>query len=155
MTGVVVRSARLDDLDHLARLFDQLGYPQTVDALSGALADVHADPRAGVLLADDHGAVVGAATYYFVPVMHDRRPWCRVTALVVDAERRGEGIGQTLLEAAEAAAVEAACSRIEATSALHRVDAHRLYERLEYGRTSAHFLKRLPGSAPGRSGGRP
>jgi hypothetical protein len=48
-----------------------------------------------------------------------------------------------LVAAAETAAREAACSRIEATSALHRTGAHRLYERLGYGRTSAHFLKRL------------
>lgn len=143
MTGVAVRSARSGDVDHLARLFDQLGYPQTADGLGRQLEDVRADPRAGVLVADDDGAVVGAATYYFVPVAHERRPWCRITALVVDAERRGEGIGRLLVEAAEADAIAAGCSRVEATSALHRVDAHRLYERLGYARTSAHFLKRL------------
>jgi GNAT superfamily N-acetyltransferase len=143
MTGVTVRPARLEDAGDLARLFDQLGHPQTVEGLRDALEEAGADPRAGILVADDAGGVVGAATYYFVPVVHDRRRWCRVTALVVDAERRGEGIGRLLLKAAEAAAVAAGCSRIEATSALHRLDAHRLYERLGYGRTSAHFLKRL------------
>jgi GNAT superfamily N-acetyltransferase len=94
-------------------------------------------------LKDDGETPVGAATCFLVPVAHDDRPWCRITTLVVDAMHRGHGIGRLLVEAAEQAARAASCSRIEATSALHREDAHRLYERLGYGRTSAHFLKRL------------
>jgi GNAT superfamily N-acetyltransferase len=143
MTAVAVRSARLEDADQLARLFDHLGHPQTGDALRGRLENVLADPRAGVLVADDGAALVGAATYFFVPVAHDSRPWCRITTLVVDEAHRGRGIGRMLLAAAEVAARDAACSRIEATSALHRAGAHRLYESLGYGCTSAHFLKRF------------
>ena len=145
MTGVAVRSARLGDADQLARLFDQLGHPQTVGALRRQLERLLADPRADVLVADDGGALIGATTYAFVPVAHDSGPWCRITTLVVDDAHRGRGIGRLLVAAAESAAREAACSRIEATSAVHRSDAHRFYERLGYGRGSSHFLKRLPG----------
>ena len=74
---------------------------------------------------------------------HDDRPWCPITTLVVDEAHRGHGIGQMLVEAAEKAARDASCSRIEATSALHRDAAHGFYERLGYGRNSAHFLKPL------------
>jgi GNAT superfamily N-acetyltransferase len=143
MTAVAVRSALLEDADRLARLFDQLGYPQTGDALRGPLENMLADPRADVLVADDGRALVGAATYYFVPVAHDSGPWCRITTLVVDEAHRGHGIGRMLVAAAEAAARDAGCSRIEATSALQRTGAHRFYERFGYGRTSTHFLKRL------------
>jgi hypothetical protein len=115
MTAVAVRSARLEDAEQLARLFDHLGHPQTGDALRGRLEGVLADPRADVLVADDGGSLVGAATYFLVPVAHDSRPWCR----------------------------DATCSRIEATSALHRTGAHRFYDELGYSRTSAHFLKRF------------
>jgi GNAT superfamily N-acetyltransferase len=143
MSAVAVRSARLEDADQLAGLFDQLGHPQTPGALRGRLTNVLADVRADVLVADDSGALVGAAAYYVVPVAHDDRPWCRITTLVVDEAHRGRGIGQMLVERAEQAARDIPCSRIEATSALHRAGAHRLYEGLGYGRTSAHFLKRL------------
>jgi predicted N-acetyltransferase YhbS len=143
MRIVVVRSARVEDVDQLARLFDELGHPQTEDALARALEAALADPRADVLVADDGGAVVGAATYFLVPVVHDSRPWCRITALIVNEAHRGHGIGQRLVEAAEAAARDAACSRIEATSARHRSGAHRFYDGLGYGQTSAHFLKGL------------
>jgi GNAT superfamily N-acetyltransferase len=141
--GVAVRSARLADAGQLGRLFDQLGHPQTEDALRGRVESLLHDPRAGLLVADNGGALVGAATYFLVPVAHDDRPWCRITTLIVDDAHRRRGIGQMLVEAAEDAAGEASCSRIEATSALHRAGAHRLYERLGYGRTSTHFLKRL------------
>lgn len=143
MTAVAVRSARLDDANQLARLFEQLGHPQAECGLRGQLANVLADPRAGVLVAEDGEVLVGAATYFFVPVAHDTRPWCRITTLVVDEAHRGRGIGRMLVAVAEAAARDAACSRIEATSALHRADAHRFYEGLGYDQTSAHFLKRL------------
>jgi GNAT superfamily N-acetyltransferase len=143
MSAVAVRSARLEDADQLAGLFDQLGHAQTPGALRGRLANVLADARADVLVADDGGALVGAATCFFVPVVHDEGPWCRITTLVVDEAHRGRGIGHMLVEAAEKAARDIPCSRIEATSALHRAGAHRLYENLGFGRTSAHFLKRL------------
>ena len=144
MTAIAVRSAGGADADQLARLFDQLDHPQTVEALRGRLEGVLSDPRADVLVADNGRALVGAATYFFVPVAHDSRPWCRITTLVVDEAHRGQGIGQRLVEAAEKAARDASCSRIEATSALHWEGAHGLYEGLGYGRTSVHFLKRLP-----------
>jgi GNAT superfamily N-acetyltransferase len=144
MTAVAVRSARPEDADQLARLFDQLGHPQAVDDLHARLESVLADPRADVLVADEAGTLVGAATCFLVPVAHDDRPWCRITTLVVEEARRGRGIGHMLVEAAERAARDASCSRIEATSALHRDGVHSFYESLGYGRTSAHFLKRLP-----------
>jgi GNAT superfamily N-acetyltransferase len=143
MSPIAVRSARPEDAEQLAPLFEQLGYPQVSYELRERLASVLSDPRADVIVADDDGALVGAATCYFVPVAHDDRPWCRITALIVDEAQRGRGIGQMLVEAAEQAARGIPCSRIEATSALHRAGAHRLYESLGYGRTSAHFLKRL------------
>jgi GNAT superfamily N-acetyltransferase len=99
MTAVAIRSARKEDAGQLARLLDQLGHGQTGDTLRGQLAKVLADPRGDVLVAvDDSETLVGAATYYFVPVAHDNRPWCRITSLVVDEARRGEGIGHMLLK---------------------------------------------------------
>lgn len=143
MTAVAVRSARIEDVDQLVPLFDQLGHRQAGESLRSHLEAFLADPRADVLVAEDGGSLVGAATYFFVPVAHESGPWCRITTLMVDEAHRGHGVGRMLVAAAEAAAREAACARIEATSALDRTGAHRFYEKLGYGRTSAHFLKRL------------
>jgi len=143
MFSPCVRSAQFDDGEELARLFGQLGYPQAADSLRSRLESVLADPRAGVIVADDAGSLIGAATYFLVPVAHEAGSWCRITALVVDEDNHGRGIGRMLVEAAETAAREAACSRIEATSALHRAGAHGFYSSLGYVKTSAHFLKRI------------
>jgi GNAT superfamily N-acetyltransferase len=143
MTAMVVRSARVEDADQLVLLFDQLGRREAADGLSSRLEALLADPRADVFVADDGGAIVGLATYFLVPVAHEDGAWCRITALVVDEAHRGLGIGRTLVLATEAAAREAGCARIEATSALHRTRAHQFYDGLAYRRTSAHLLKRL------------
>jgi hypothetical protein len=39
-------------------------------------------------------------------------------------------------------AERAGCTRIEATSKLHRTRAHAFYEHLGYAREAAHFVKR-------------
>jgi GNAT superfamily N-acetyltransferase len=102
-----------------------------------------AHPRAGVLVATDGHPLLGLATTYLVPVAHDTGPWYRLTALVVDERERGRGVGQALIKTAEAIARDAGCSRIEATSATDRNDAHAFYEHLGYAQEADHFLKRF------------
>ena len=142
--ALTVRSAEITDVDGLVRLFLQLGHSGAGDGLPVRLKMLLADPRADALVAQDGGALLGLATIFFVPVAHESAPWCRITALVVDEGHRGRGLGRALVVAAEAAAETAGCSRIEATSALHRTEAHDFYKGLGFARQSEHFLKRLP-----------
>jgi N-acetylglutamate synthase-like GNAT family acetyltransferase len=145
MSRVKIRSAQIADVESLGDLIGQLGYPEAGEELPSRLETLLADPHADLLVAADAGTLLGLVAILFVPVAHDTAPWCRITALVVDAEHRERGVGQALAAAAEEAARQAGCSRIEATSALHRTDAHHFYERLGFNRESAHYLKRLPG----------
>ena len=87
--------------------------------------------------------LVGLATLYYVPVVHEPGSWARLTALVVDEADRGRGVGAALIDSAERAARARGCSRIEATSTVHRSGAHQFYERHGYRHVSAYFLKRL------------
>jgi GNAT superfamily N-acetyltransferase len=144
MSPETIRSAKATDVEGLVRLFRQLGYPEAGYGLRSRLRAMLADKRADVLVAGDGCSLVGAATIFFVPVAHENGSWCRITALVVDEEHRGRGVGQALVAAAEAAARAAACIRIEATSAFHRTQAHEFYAALGYAREAEHFLKRLP-----------
>ena len=60
-------------------------------------------------------------------VRFGQRAW--VEDLAVDPERRSEGIGKALLDAAKDWARERGASHLELDSGLDRADAHRFYER--------------------------
>ena len=138
-----VRPASRSDAKWVARLLEGLGYACDQGLVAERLARLERDPSADVLVAVNANRVVGAVVLYFVPVLHEPGPWCRMTALAVNEHERGRGVGRALVAAAEVAARTAGCGRIEATSANERRDAHRFYESLGYRRRSSHFLKLL------------
>jgi GNAT superfamily N-acetyltransferase len=63
----------------------------------------------------------------FDSVRFGRRCW--VEDLAVDPQRRSEGIGKALLDAAKEWARGAGATHLELDSGLARTDAHRFYER--------------------------
>lgn len=134
----------------MARLFAQLGYEIPVDVLAKRMTAFH---EAGemALVADDAsspGHLLGTATLHLTPVLHRAGPVGRVSALVVDETRRGQGIGRSLMRAAEQWAAERGCVLMEVTSNMRRADAHGFYEGLGYERTSFRFAT-VPRTADG------
>jgi GNAT superfamily N-acetyltransferase len=104
-----------------------------------ALAEAIVAPDSAVFVADDDGELVGFCTAYLElnSVRFGRRCW--VEDLAVDPERRSEGIGKALLDAAKDWARGAGATHLELDSAVERVDAHRFYEREGAGRQSYSF----------------
>jgi GNAT superfamily N-acetyltransferase len=84
---------------------------------------------AAILVADDSGELVGICTAYYElhSVRFGHRVW--VEDLAVHPERRSEGVGKRLLDAAKDWARERGASHLELDSAPVRKDAHRFYER--------------------------
>lgn len=131
-----IRAARSDEADRLPALYDWLFAPpgskppdwderRAVVALRNAI-ESH---DACVLVADDDGRLVGICTVYqdIHSVRFGYRAW--VEDLAVDPDRRSEGIGKALLDAAKGWAKERGATHFELDSALERTDAHRFYER--------------------------
>ena len=114
---VVLRSATEADAKHVESLLAELGYPSK-----------EADVRHRLQL---------------VPYFPNGSTICRVTGLVVSTHHRGQGIGERLVTGAADFAREHHCSGIEITSAEHRLDAHRFYQRLGFSRTSLRFFHAL------------
>jgi GNAT superfamily N-acetyltransferase len=88
-------------------------------------------PAHGLLVAEVAGAVVGWA--------HVREEWsleaggrAELAGLVVDAERRGHGIGAQLVREAEAWARARGLPRIRVRTRIQREAARRFYGRLGY-----------------------
>jgi GNAT superfamily N-acetyltransferase len=82
-----------------------------------------------VLVAEDGGHLVGFLTAYLDlhSVRFGHRVW--VEDFAVHPDRRSEGIGKALLDAARAWARERGATHLELDSAEARKDAHRFYER--------------------------
>jgi GNAT superfamily N-acetyltransferase len=94
-----------------------------------ALTEAIVTPESSVFIAEDGDALVGFCTAYLElnSVRFGRRCW--VEDLAVDSERRSEGIGAALLDAAKEWARGAGATHLELDSALTRTDAHRFYDR--------------------------
>ncbi len=94
-----------------------------------------------LVAAAEGGPLLGAMTLSHRLVLHRAARVGRVTALVVDEARRGEGVGRALMAEAENALREADCGLLELTNGVDRTAAHAFYEHLGYDRTSVRLSK--------------
>ena len=137
-----VRVAGSADADAIAAMIGELGYPVTAADVAARLGAIE---RAGqsVLVAEIEGRVVGCLSTSTMIVLHRPAPVGRISMMVVDERYRSQGIGATMIAAAEELLVGKGCQLVEVTSNLRRVDAHRFWERNGYERTSARFAKQV------------
>lgn len=144
--GLSIRHVHPDDAAHLAALLTQLGYPVGGQEVGHRLAYWLGDPMSLVLVAERTGQVVGCLSLHAIPYLERTGRWARIESLVVDEHARGDGIGQTLVAAAEHAARKLGCLAMEVTSARDRADAHAFYARMGYADIcdrSGRFFKTL------------
>ena len=139
-----IREARPEDAPALAELLEELGYPASAVALRTRLR-AFAAAGSFVLIAEDGGRVLGLASATVLPLLHEDGGWCRLSALVVGADRRRAGIGRKLVGEVEERAAAAGCRYLEVTSGEQpeREAAHAFYEALGLEQVSRRYLKEL------------
>ena len=136
-----VRAATMSDAPAIAALLEQLGYATTIDAAGERVARLTASPTDDVLVAEHAGVgVAGLLVLHRASVLHQAGDVAIITALVVDEQRRGHGIGQHLVRRAAALARDHGCTRLQVTTHLRRTDAHRFYERLGFEHTGRRYV---------------
>jgi N-acetylglutamate synthase-like GNAT family acetyltransferase len=140
---VLLRTATEADAQHVASLLAELGYPSTEKDVRHRLRRSLHSNTSCFLLAQSASEVICLISAELVPYFPNGSTICRITALVVSTHHRGRGVGETLLAGAADFAREHRCSRVEITSAEHRLDAHRFYQRLGFSRTSFRFFQAL------------
>ncbi|GGM15919.1 GNAT family N-acetyltransferase [Promicromonospora citrea] len=148
-TLLATRRAVPGDAPAIAPLLGQLGYPSTPDQVAARFARIAGRGDDAVWVAEDEtGTVVGLATGHVHRPLERDLPLAQLTALVVDASRRGTGAGRALVAVFEEWARAAGCDRVTVSSAFRRTGAHAFYERLGYGQRSKKFDKTLDGEPP-------
>jgi GNAT superfamily N-acetyltransferase len=134
--SVEIRAASADEAETIVPLYEWLFAPPGSEPSSWderraavALRCAAESHDACVLVADDDGSLVGLCTVYqdLHSVRFGYRAW--VEDLAVDPQRRSEGIGKALLDAAKGWARERGATHLELDSAEVRTAAHRFYER--------------------------
>lgn len=147
--NIDVRPATLEDEEAALYLREQLFEPpggvppdHTRERFSAAFRWAVEQPNADILLAFDGDAAVGLTSVYADIQSLGFGPKCWLQDMVVDKERRSEGIGGLLMAAAESWARARGLTHIELSSNSGRADAHRFYERRGFRRAQA-FLKWL------------
>ncbi len=142
---IALRRARADDMSALARLYALLSTDQIPDPQRAAFAEVEADGRQTVFLAEIDGRIAGTATVIIVPNLRTpARPYAIVENVVVEESARRSGVGAALIQATINAARAAGCYKVALTSRLDRAEAHAFYERLGFVTTQRSFRLDLP-----------
>ncbi|MEV4497209.1 GNAT family N-acetyltransferase [Micromonospora arborensis] len=134
MTDVIYREAVRADLPAVIALLadDVLGKARdftVVDAAyEKAFADISADPRNQLIVAEQDGELVGCLQITYIPGLgRHGSERSLIEAVRVRSDRRGEGLGRDLMTWAIDQARQRGCALVQLTTDKSRADAHRFY----------------------------
>ncbi|WP_370677274.1 N-acetyltransferase family protein [Pleomorphomonas sp. PLEO] len=136
-----IRQATRDDLpaivglladDDLGSAREDTGTPLNPGYLT-AFEAIARDPNQLLVVADDHGAVVGCLQITFIPGLSRKGAWRgQIESVRVASQRRSAGIGRVLIEWAIAKCRDRGCGSAQLTSDKSRARAHAFYARLGF-----------------------
>jgi predicted N-acetyltransferase YhbS len=141
---ISVRLMTIEDAAQVAELSRQLGYPVTVHEILERIERINKKRDNVCFVALDGERIVGWVHVHEIDRL-ETPLYAEIGGLVVDAKLRQKGAGKLLMSAAEGWAVENGYLCVKLSSGLHRLDAHKFYERIGYRntRTSYRFEKQL------------
>jgi GNAT superfamily N-acetyltransferase len=136
---VIFREAVRADLPAILTLLvdDVLGKARDVavvdDAYEQAFADIDADPRNLLVVAEHHADIVACLQITYIPGLgRHGAERALVEAVRVRSDRRGQGLGAELMTWVIERARQRGCALMQLTTDKSRLDAHRFYARLGF-----------------------
>lgn len=135
------------DLTAIAHLITELGYPTDAATQRDRLARmmrVRAIMPMDLLVARDGETIVGLAMVASLDLALDVGTTAELRALVVLSTRRGEGIGEQLVLAAQDWARAHGAKSLTLRTSERRIDAHRFYERLGFSQVTTARTYTMP-----------
>ncbi len=145
MNPLVIRAATGEDAPALASLLGQLGYASSETEVHERLERMMTQERINMLVAVRGTEVLGLATAHRLSLLNRPRDVMHLTALVVDRNARGQGVGRGLVAAVEERARAAGCERLSVATHVDRDGAHAFYERLGFALTGRRYARVLDG----------
>jgi GNAT superfamily N-acetyltransferase len=143
MTDVTYREAVRADLPAVIALLadDVLGkardFTEVDEAYEKAFADITADPRNHLIVAEQEGELVGCLQITYIPGLgRHGSERSLIESVRVRSDRRGQGLGRDLMTWAVDQARERGCALVQLTTDKSRADAHRFY--LSLGFVASH-----------------
>ncbi|MET8252724.1 GNAT family N-acetyltransferase [Micromonospora sp. NPDC005197] len=149
MTDMIFREAVRADLPAVISLLadDVLGktrdFTEVDEAYERAFADISADPRNQLIVAEQGGELVGCLQITYIPGLgRHGAERSLIEAVRVRSDRRGQGLGRELMTWAIDQARHRGCALVQLTTDKSRADAHRFY--LGLGFVASHEGMKLP-----------
>ncbi|PZG00962.1 GNAT family N-acetyltransferase [Micromonospora deserti] len=143
MNDVIFREAVRADLPAVLALLadDVLGKTRDVTevdaAYERAFADITADPRNQLIVADGGGELLGCMQLTYIPGLGRHGTERQLVESVrVRSDRRGHGLGRRMMTWAIDQARQRGCGLVQLTTDKRRQDAHRFY--LSLGFVASH-----------------
>jgi GNAT superfamily N-acetyltransferase len=147
-----IREACPEDAETIAQLVGVLGYELSSIHVA-ARFDAYRGEFSRVFVASNAAGLVGFLSFHAIPLFHEAAMIGRITAMAIDPRHQREGIGSSLVRAAEDFAISVGCSRMEVTSGDRREqDAHVFYAAQGYRSDCRRFLKHVTNTEPERGG---
>jgi GNAT superfamily N-acetyltransferase len=140
---MIIRSAQSADVETLANLMTELGYPTSSEQMRRRLEAISDDPSYATLVSERAGEVLGMVGLRFEHSYGSDDSSVRIRAFVVGSEHRGKGVGRTLISAAEDWARRRGARDVMLAAHKRRTDAHRFYLSMGYEVTGHLFYKAL------------
>src|SRR6266404_6373101 len=141
---VTIRAAEAADVEALADLMTQLGYPTRASEMQMRMETILANKNYATFVAVSKGKVCGMIGTFTCYSYEHNSPSGRILVLVVSEKMRGRGIGHVLITAAEKDLAQKNIRRVAVNTRFERKEAHEFYENVGYRRNGFRFVKELP-----------
>ncbi|MEV0152440.1 GNAT family N-acetyltransferase [Micromonospora sp. NPDC050686] len=139
MTDVTLREAVRADLPAVVALLadDMLGkardFTEVDEAYERAFADITADARNHLIVADRGGELIGCMQITYIPGLgRHGAERSLIESVRVRSDLRGQGLGRRMMAWAVAEARQRGCGLVQLTTDKTRADAHRFYRDLGF-----------------------
>jgi len=142
MDKLIIRKARKEDVNSVSYLLKQLGYDTALLSVEEMLLNLSTDNNE-IYVCELKEQIIAVMSIIFFDYFPSAQKLCRITALIVDEENRGSGIGSKLINFAKSVALSKKCSVLEVTTSLEREQTQKYYEDIGFEKTSYKYVLKL------------